>query len=95
MTFGIEILDEVPIASAPDAIWYAIEAELDRPPAPRRWPVAAAALAAAVLAAAIWWVAPRAPAAQWNIVRTHGARSRPATWPPAIGLTPMPPHRLR
>ncbi|MEO8593055.1 MAG: zf-HC2 domain-containing protein [Candidatus Solibacter sp.] len=74
VTFGADILEEVQIARAPEAIWNAIEAGLNQAPASRRWPLAAAALAATMLAAIVCWVELRAPAAQWNVVRIHGTQ---------------------
>jgi ferric-dicitrate binding protein FerR (iron transport regulator) len=67
--FGMSMLDRLPIAAAPDAIWTSIEATLRQPrpyrsAPPQRWRLALAALALGAVGAAYWMVAHR-PGSQW------------------------------
>jgi len=84
--FGMSMLDHLPAAQAPDAIWAAIEAALPRHRPHRslpfrRWRLALAALAVAAVAGAVYWTVARRPEARWEVVRIHGA--------PAIGAKPV------
>ncbi len=75
-------LRKLPLIEAPDSIWKAIEAELDRPaPAqpPRSFrPMWGWAMAAAVLltAGAVAWQRTRTPKPSWSVVRGDGSQGK-------------------
>jgi hypothetical protein len=74
---GIESLDYLPRAAAPDSIWLAIEAALDRPrtrharPA-APWRLAFAAAAVLLLIATAWWMVARRAQTRWAVTRLAG-----------------------
>jgi len=69
--FGASMLEHLPPVKAPDRIWTAVEAALDRPPVRRRrWTHLLVPLAAA--AALVYWAIPR-HGVRWDVVRIHGA----------------------
>ncbi len=71
---GMRAAAEAPLYSAPDELWTRIDRALDsRPlrPAPRRWPLVAAA-ALAVFAAIAFLVWPRTQGRGWTMVRESG-----------------------
>jgi hypothetical protein len=71
--FATELMRHLPMVPAPEGIWTAIEAALERPRTrERRWRPLVAVMAAAGLAAVIYWTVPRHPAVRWNIVRING-----------------------
>jgi hypothetical protein len=75
-------LHKPPLVKAPDAIWKAIEADLDTPKQapprrfhpPLRWALVAI-VAALVLALGVW-VRTRPPKAAWDLVRADGTRGK-------------------
>ncbi|HTA67730.1 MAG TPA: FecR domain-containing protein [Bryobacteraceae bacterium] len=75
--FGMEILEHLPAAEAPDAIWTSIEAALQehRPAVGspvRRWRLAFAA-AALVAVGAAYWAVTRQSEARWDVTRVDGS----------------------
>ena len=84
--FGMSMLDHLPPAQAPDAIWAAIEAALPRQrprtfPSIRPWRPALAALAVAAVAVAAYWTVAHRPETRWEVVQIRGT--------PAIGAKPV------
>jgi hypothetical protein len=75
--FGMEILEHLPAAEAPDAIWTSIETALQehRPSVGspvRRWRLAFAAAALVAVGAAYWAVSHRSEA-RWDVMRVDGS----------------------
>lgn len=76
--FGMEILEHLPSAEAPDALWTSIEAALreHRPPVGlpvRRWRLAFAAAAILAFAGAAYWAATHQSGTRWDVVRVDGS----------------------
>jgi anti-sigma factor RsiW len=76
--FGMAILDHLPVAHAPDAIWMAIETAFPQRRAqqakPLQWArLAFVSLTAVVLAGAAYWSFVRRSEAPWELVQIHGA----------------------
>jgi hypothetical protein len=71
---GMATLENLPLIEAPDAIWTAIERQLQARPAREPWRhwALAAALAMAVIGLAYWGVARRS-GVRWEVVRLAGA----------------------
>jgi hypothetical protein len=79
---GMAALENLPMVEAPDAIWTAVERQLQRRPARelwRRWALAAV-LAVVAIALAYWGVARRSRV-RWEVVRLAGA--------PVVGSQPI------
>jgi anti-sigma factor RsiW len=75
--FGMALLDNLPTARAPDAIWTAIESALprhssSRRPSVHRWREVLACLAIAVLAGAAYWNVTQRSAAHWEVTQVRG-----------------------
>jgi len=77
--FGKSMLEHLPVAEPPDAVWDAIEAAFPRPqPRPRfsasRWRRPAfAAFAILCAAGAAYWMAAHRPGTRWEVVQIRGA----------------------
>lgn len=70
---GVSMLNELPLAHAPDAIWLAIDASLETPPrrSPFRYWIPAMAALLVIIAAVVYWA--RRPQAHWTIVALQGS----------------------
>jgi hypothetical protein len=74
----MSVLDQLPAAQVPDALWSSIEAAIprhrphDAPPV-RLWRPAWAALTVALVAGAAYWRLPHLPETRWAIEQIHGA----------------------
>jgi len=78
---GMAELENLPLVEAPDAIWTAIERQLQEKPAPKqqwRWTLAAALVAAAIIGVAYWGAARRL-GVRWEVTRLAGS--------PVVGTT--------
>jgi predicted anti-sigma-YlaC factor YlaD len=78
VSFGMEILEQLPLVEAPDAIWVSIEAALEdqrsrKTWAIRWWRLAFAASLVLALAAGAYWTAARQSGMRWEVVRLDGA----------------------
>ena len=76
--FGMEILEHLPSADAPDAIWTSIEAALQEHRSPvgspvRRWSLAFAAAAMLALVGAAYWAVTHRSEARWDVMRVDGS----------------------
>lgn len=84
--FGMSLLDHLPTAQAPDAIWTSIEAAFPqhrphRPPSLYRWRLALAALAVVAVAGGTYWSVAHRPETRWEVVQIHGT--------PAVDAKPV------
>ncbi len=75
---GMSLLERLPAAQAPEAVWTSIESSLrsyrpDRPPLLRRYRLPMSALAAAIVAFGVYWMIVHPSGPRWDVVRTHGA----------------------
>ena len=78
VSFGMEILERLPLVEAPDAIWMSIEAALREQRSRTTWTVrwrrvAFAASVVLALAAGAYWSAARQSGMRWEVVRLDGA----------------------
>jgi ferric-dicitrate binding protein FerR (iron transport regulator) len=76
--FGMEILEHLPSAEAPDAIWTSIEAALQEHRSPvgspfRRWSLAFAAAALVGFVGAAYWAVMHRSEARWDVMRVDGS----------------------
>jgi hypothetical protein len=76
---GMESMRALPLVEAPDRLWAAIEASLDRPltgrEAPFRWRLAFGAAALAAFAAVALWYAYAGRGEAWQVTRLAGSPS--------------------
>jgi hypothetical protein len=84
--FAMSILDRLPTAQAPDAIWASIEAALPQLRPRRfsslpRWRLALAALAVVAMTGAAYWTVAHRRQTRWEVVPIQGA--------PAVGAKPV------
>jgi hypothetical protein len=83
---GMALLDYLPAAQAPDAIWSSIERELvahrrQRPAPVHRWRMVFAALAVAAIAGVVYWKATPRPDPRWEVLQVRGT--------PAVDAKPV------
>jgi FecR protein/Putative zinc-finger len=81
VSFGMEILEQLPLSEAPDAIWVSIETALQQHRSRKTWTVrwwrlAFAASLLLALAAGAYWSASRQSGMRWEVVRLDGAAGR-------------------
>jgi predicted anti-sigma-YlaC factor YlaD len=77
VSFGMEMLDRLPLVEAPDAIWVSIEAALHQHRsrqtwAIRWWRLAFAASLVLTLAGAAYWIVARNSGVRWEVVQRDG-----------------------
>jgi anti-sigma factor RsiW len=83
---GMTALEHLPLAEAPEAMWFFIESAIPenqsrRKPLAMRWGWALAATVAIALAVAVYWRIEHPSGARWEIVRLEGS--------PSVGTKPM------
>ena len=83
VSFGMEILEQLPLVEAPDAIWMSIEAALQEHRSRKTWAVhwwrlAFVASLVLTLAVGVYWRAARQSGMRWEVVRLDGSHIRGA-----------------
>src|SRR5260370_10533712 len=83
VSFGMEILEQLPLVEAPDAVWVSIEAALREHRSRKTWAVhwwrlAFAASLVLALAGGAYWRAARQSGMRWEVERIEGSHTRGA-----------------